>query len=529
IQEMQPWSLLSAWHNFNVLPLLMAGGFVVLFLHLKAGVRPEEMFIGVWGAFLLAMTALHSRFEYYLAVPLILLSSLFIVEALVVGLPALRSWMGEHRAGTPPREPPRAKDSRSPRQRPEKKKKGRDREKPKVDRAGRGREYALLGALVLALVAIAVIISLVQAIESGMDVPSTEIHEDWMESLVWMENHTPSPGVDYYGTYDPATFSYPPGSYGVLATWDAGHWITFFSRRIPNTNPFQDNLMGADGSAAFLLTPSEDKAETILDSLGTRYVITDAWTATDGFSGMVPWADPSLNITSYFEAFFVPDSLDPGSLGLYEFYTDDYFLSTMARLHFFDGSLTLPTTVRYLEYTVRQVPGPGETAPMSTVGPVVTRIENREAAKAEQDAAQVNANSRNGIHAAVVSDAPDRPTIEVPALSRFRLVHESPSDVAWEYESGETQPEAVKYVKVFEYVRGARIRGEGTIELPLVTNTGRAFTYRAESVNGEFVVPYSTEGNPYEVRATGPYRISGSDRTVQVTEDEVRSGGTVVP
>ena len=82
-------------------------------------------------------------------------------------------------------------------------------------------------------------------------------------------------------------------------------------------------------------------------------------------------------------------------------------------------------------------------------------------------------------------------------------------------------------VKIFEYVKGARIPGNGVIELPLVTNTGRTFNYRQESIGGEFIVPYSTTGNPYGVYATGPYHLVGTDRYFTVTEDEVTTGKTV--
>jgi len=63
--------------------------------------------------------------------------------------------------------------------------------------------------------------------------------------------------------------------------------------------------------------------------------------------------------------------------------------------------------------------------------------------------------------------------------------------------------------------------------VPIVTNTGRTFIYRQESVNGEFVVPYSTTGNHYEVRATGPYHITGTSRHISVTEDDVMTGNLV--
>ena len=43
----------------------------------------------------------------------------------------------------------------------------------------------------------------------------------------------------------------------------------------------------------------------------------------------------------------------------------------------------------------------------------------------------------------------------------------------------------MKYVKIFKYVKGAHVKGSGIIDIPLVTNQGRNFTYRQESVNGD--------------------------------------------
>ncbi|OPX73633.1 MAG: hypothetical protein A4E39_00945 [Methanoregulaceae archaeon PtaB.Bin152] len=82
-------------------------------------------------------------------------------------------------------------------------------------------------------------------------------------------------------------------------------------------------------------------------------------------------------------------------------------------------------------------------------------------------------------------------------------------------------------VKIFERVKGAQIRGEGTIELVLVTNQGRTFSYRQESRDGMFVVPYSTVQNPYPVRAEGPYRIAGTSLSYEVSEEDVREGRQV--
>ncbi|HMA05843.1 MAG TPA: oligosaccharyl transferase, archaeosortase A system-associated, partial [Methanomicrobiales archaeon] len=483
IQEMQPWSLLSAWRNLNVLPILMAGGFVFLAFRLKKGRFEEGVFLGVWAVFLLAMTILHSRFEYYIGVPVILLSAVCIVETWSRGSPGLRAWIAGRRAGRVPTTPSgeRPREIRSSRKKPaEKKRRRQNPEGPgKADSGdGKRRIAPLLAAAVLVLVASGAFISLVQDIQWGMNIAYREIPGDWREALLWMDGYTPVPGVDYFGRYGPENFSYPSGSYGILATWEAGHWITFFSHRIPNVNPFQDNLMGPGGGAAFFLAPREDQAATILSGLGTRYVVTDVWTATEKFQSLIPWVDPSVNATPYIRYFFIPDSVDKSHLIFDDYYAEGYFRSMIVRLHFLDGSMTLPTTVKYIEYTYRKVPGEGETAPMDTVGPVITRKQDLDAAAAAEKAASVNADPLKGYHAAVLSEMPTLPTTEIPALSRFRLVHESPSNITWGGNFSTALPERIRYVKVFEYVPGAHIRGTGIIELPLVTNTGRTFTYR---------------------------------------------------
>ncbi len=86
----------------------------------------------------------------------------------------------------------------------------------------------------------------------------------------------------------------------------------------------------------------------------------------------------------------------------------------------------------------------------------------------------------------------------------------------------------IKYVKIFEFVKGAQIPGEGIIELPVVTNTGRTFMYRQESENGMFIVPYPTTGGSYDVHATAGYHIVGTTRFITVTENDIAEGREVV-
>ena len=123
-------------------------------------------------------------------------------------------------------------------------------------------------------------------------------------------------------------------------------------------------------------------------------------------------------------------------------------------------------------------------------------------------------------YANLFSDMPDKPVQKVPALSHYRLIFESPENasVTTFPESTPVTLPGIKSVKIFEFVRGAQIHGEGIIEVPIVTNTGRVFVYRQESTQGLFTVPYSTEGNPYEVRATGPYHIAGTSQYFNVSE-----------
>jgi dolichyl-diphosphooligosaccharide--protein glycosyltransferase len=132
-------------------------------------------------------------------------------------------------------------------------------------------------------------------------------------------------------------------------------------------------------------------------------------------------------------------------------------------------------------------------------------------------------------YANIFSDLPDRPVQKVSALQHYRLVHESleNASVTPFPESDPIALPGIKYVKIFEYVKGAQIPGAGIIELPVVTNTGRTFTYRQESVNGRFIVPYPTGESPYDVRATAEYHVVGTSRYIAVTEDDITAGRQV--
>ncbi|MEN6609897.1 MAG: oligosaccharyl transferase, archaeosortase A system-associated [Methanoregulaceae archaeon] len=530
VQETAPWTVASAFTNQNAALLLMAGGLCLAAFRYARTWRRELAILLVWACVMLFLTAGHRRFEYYLAVPLVLLSAICIDEAVCAIEPWFRS---RYRArirkeGTESNaEHDPASQSGSRNAVPGKK--GRSGKIPSSpdNRSKMGYPVLIAGILVLCLTGVMIVISTGQDLVYGLSANDREISPDWLESLSWLETHTPDPGVGYYARYEQGNFTYPGSSYGVLAPWDTGHWVMFFAQRIPIMTPFQNNLYGSDGGAAFYLAGNESRAENILSGLGARYVITDARSSVDTFLSLIPWVDPAYDTTPYVKGILARDPANPKNLVLQNQYDNAYFQSMMVRLQEFDGSLVEPDTVQYIEYEVRQVPASGETSPLSGPAPVIRASTLMNATSAEQAAAAWNAQNISGSGVIILSDRPDKPVQELPALRHFRLIHESPANATVSVNGGSVQLPGVKTVKIFEYVRGAHIMGTGIISLPVTTNTGREFVYLQKSTDGEFIVPYATEGNSSGVHATGPYRILGTSLTYQVSGNDVLNGTTV--
>jgi dolichyl-diphosphooligosaccharide--protein glycosyltransferase len=339
------------------------------------------------------------------------------------------------------------------------------------------------------------------------------MNQDWRDSLVWMQNNTPATGVNYYTIYNKNSFTYPNSSYGVMSWWDYGHMITYIAQRIPNANPFQAGVSGPDGAAAYFMATNESTANTILDHDGTRYVITDIEMDTGKFWAMATWFNSTAAASPYQTTFLVPDQTDASSYQSALLNEQPYYDTMVSRLHNFDGSMVTASSAYYVEYADQSI--------THASYPVLTNAAEMNVSAAATRAAQYNQNAPAGYHAEVLSASVVLPITDVPALQHYRLVHESSTNV---FNSDKID---VKYVKIFEYVKGAHIKGSGIIEVPLVTNTGRNFTYSQQSVNGEFVVPYSTTGNPYDVKATGKYRIVGTGTTFDVPESAVMQGLTI--
>jgi dolichyl-diphosphooligosaccharide--protein glycosyltransferase len=533
VVETLPWTLSGAWENFTIALILMAGGLLVLGYTLVKKRTNQSVFLLVWSVVMLLLTIRFQRFQYYFTINVVMLSAICIAEPISWRKDTIVQYSAAitSRLFKSPVFPNNAGGDNSenipPTPKKDKKKETKRPVKNPVNYLGTLKDITVITVVILTIGLIA--FSLSQDIQYGFSTPQHAISPDWVESLAWLETNTPQTGVEYFTSYEARGFSYPQESYGIMAVWDAGHWITFFSNRIPITNPFQDNLGGSSGAAAYFLSQNESQADEILHALGGKYVITNSDMAVDTFTNLVPWPSGSVDISPYIKWFMLPDANNPSHLQKVHRFDDAYFKTMVTRLHNFDGSMQIPKTETFVQYMIRQVPAAGETAgDVNGYARVITSEQERDVSPVHNDTRIVREGKdlKPGQYASVFSDLPNRTVQEIPALKHYRLIHESPNNASVKIfpESNFITLSDIKYVKIFEYVKGAHISGEGIIEVPLVTNTGRAFVYRQESENGEFVVPYSTQDNPYDVRATGQYHIVGTSRYIAVTEKDVTEG-----
>ncbi|KDE56340.1 oligosaccharyl transferase, archaeosortase A system-associated [Methanoculleus sp. MH98A] len=526
VQEARAWSFAAAWATFHWGLVLAAGGAVALLWQNLERVNPAHIFVLIWSGIILASTAAHVRYEYYLAANIALLSAVFAGAVINATWKDVARLLGRGSGSKASPAPEAAEKQETPAKKGKKGGKAPDTRKAKNPKRDQP-DYLKVGALAAA-VAVTLLFagtSLMGNIALANSAKYGGMDSEWMEALEWMGENTPDPGVDYYAIYDRNTFTYPEEAYGVMSWWDYGHWITFLSKRIPNNNPFQHGVSGPNGSATYFVSTSEEAANRVLDNVGTRYVITDIQLDTMKFHAPATWADPEVGQKPFQPYFLLPESAGSTNYQAVPFNTQEYYLTMVSRLHNFDGSMTDPTeaSVIYAEYR--------EPEAANTSLPVITRTVQMNATAGAAAVEAYNRDAPAGSGATLLNmyyqfqgDSILQPLERVPALQHYRLVHETPGNVYGNV--GEGGPD-LKTVKIFEYVPGATIRGEGIIEVPIVTNTGREFTYRQESVNGTFVVPYATSGWSGEVKATGQYRIAGTGQTFDVTEEDILQGRTI--
>jgi len=334
------------------------------------------------------------------------------------------------------------------------------------------------------------------------------MNKNWYDALVWMNENTP--GKEFYDEYllhdyPPRTsdvYQYPNETYGVMSWWDYGHWITAIAHRMPNANPFQQGIGNKynekPGAAPFFTAFNESEANAIADELGVKYVVSDVEMATGKFYAMATWAEGTLEEAGsiYYAGQGYVYSTPDGRIGIapsqfqmpqnsqlitiMNVPSENYYNTMEARLHIFDGFGLKNYRLLY------------------------------------------ESKSTN--------------TIEI----LYRLVYNNFYSQTLGYPPINATPTG--YVKVFEYVPGAKITGKVSndtepnepiiLNLIIQTNQDRVYNYAqvTEPVNGtySFTVPYAQE-TKYPVKPVSPYYVSigNTTKTISITDDDVLNGNTI--
>ena len=508
IQEMSSWSFDLAASSFNIGLLLALGGFAVLVWKIIHDKSPVALFVLIWSLFMFLATVAHIRWEYFFAVNVALLSAVCVSWAIsFAGTEVAKLFGKKHQ--------------------PDSEQKGK-KGKKSVPSASEKPDVLKIGVLTVVIILALVFtgISGVNAVQSASAYGEIGVTEkDWIEATEWLVDGTPETGIDYYELYEKEGFSYPSEAYGIMSWWDYGHYITTIGERIPNSNPFQAGVSGTYGAAQVLTSTDENAVVQKLNHLRTKYVMTDYQMAGSKFGAMSIWANPAVQTEPYYTHLLQQSS--GGSYSVVTGYTEEYYNTLTVRLQNFDGSYTEADSV-ILALTDSSA---GYGYPVITY--TKSYVNADDAWKAAKEYNSQSANTEAGRYAYVLSvpnpykpETYFTPNTDIQALKHFRLVHESDTYVVPvdSYTVGVTEPNGggTAWVKTFEYVKGAVIKGNGIISIDVTTNNGRTFTYRQVSENGQFIVPYAT-GQTGEIK-TGIYKIEGTGQTFTVSEKAVQNG-----
>lgn len=462
--------------------------------------RAENMLVLVWAAFITAAAFTQIRFNYYLVVPVAVLNAYLVGR--VISLASFGNWSSY-----------------------------KDVEGVQV--------IAVLFVILIVTPVLVVPASIGSTGYSSIDDTSTAVATgqntgpgavtEWDGTLDWMANETPEEGnyggannadeLSYYGTFDQQNddFSYPEGAYGVMSWWDYGHWITVQGERIPNANPFQE---GARTAAKYLLAPSEQEANQVIDSLGedqeqTRYVMVD-WKMVEPSSkfGAPTVFNDEVNRYDFYTNLY--QGVDSGQARLAtRVKSQQYYQSQMARLYLYHGSAVDPRPI-VVDYDRIGGANPDQfiKTPSNPNATVMRTFDNMSAARqfVEEDGT------------AQIGGVGPFPSERVPALQHYRLVKQSDSsasgsqqwvqavrsEMALLQQAGVNPNSVVRtdpaWVKTFERVPGATVEGTGPANTTVTaqvrmspTGKNTSFVYRQQAQTGPdgtftMTLPYSTTG-----------------------------------
>jgi len=545
IAEARPMEWSNIWGWFTTTFFLAFAAFALIGYNISREWRAEEILLFVWSAIILFACFGQNRFSAYYAVNVAILCGFLswkIIEFVAVreaekgemGMKGSRVQLEEERG---------------------RKAKGKRKEKAIKTQKGYGAEAKgrkeegkkfLRADIAITFIVILLVVFAFPLNESwttanrGCGGP----RDDWYESLSWMRENTPHPGVDYYALY-PKKYNYPDSAYSVMSWWDYGNWITYIAHRIPIANNFQQGIGGpykrnSPGASVFFISKNESEANNVLNALDARYVVTafplaDAMKSYHNLYGAIAfWANDSSG------EYKVSHAEERTTFELRE----EYFNTIVTKLHMFDGTaahfkggylgkttilLIMPFQTETLQHYRLVHESSTYMIPYVILNAKTDDLQAWEC-YAGKNYTNVESSAHRLHHGVIARDDPN--------LAKWTPPFFSP----------------VSFVKVFEYVKGARIKGRATngsivgIATNITTNQDRVFMYSQITMpNGtyEFIVPYSTEGpieregyTNFDVLAT-PYAIRtghienetivwDTRKKLEVTEEEVMEGKTVI-
>ncbi|MDV0445193.1 hypothetical protein MmiAt1_07500 [Methanimicrococcus sp. At1] len=512
-------SALSLFTTFSVMGYIWILALPIMAYIAVKNNSMEKILLVVWTVILLWAMVQQNRFTYYFVVPVVILTSWLFME-LARAVKADEAWalFNKNFLSKDRNKQPEPAPSYSSKQ--EKAQSRRDSSKVKAKPADNGNEKIAVAAVVL-IIALGFLLvptySLTTQYVSGTGGPN----EAWIDASLWLRDNTPEPGLDWFGHYEEplqdidgdgvadtgsgigiehfenqasiVPFDYPGLAYGVLSWWDYGHWLEVIGERMVNANPFQFGVGGRRGA------------------------ITDE---------MIPGAAPFFVAETEKEATGYLADIDPreDKVGARYIVTDIEMASGMSKFYAMTA-WTLDTQ----NYSVTINLNGQDTTLIGSdryFNSMVYRLHMLDAVGLEQYRLVYESMGYSSSS-----------TMSAQEIFYKQLYNQLYSKSVTETNTG--------YVKIFEYVEGAVIKGTAapneTVDLTLTiqTNQNRIFNYN-QSVKADadgsfsFTVPYSTTGpktgeTNFAVKPIGSYTVKygAAEERVDVSEDDILNGRTV--
>jgi len=418
---LSPWgefSLVLVWGNFTTSFFLSLVALVILiYLLIKRG-GVEKNFLVVWSVIILLAMIGQRRFAYYFTVN----------GALLTGY---LSWQMLGLAGFREPEAGEAKAAKEV---------SRKRAVPKK------RQFRITVIQVNMALALLIVFLLVYSPNVLFPTPGTSPtvntasqaryapSDGWVNSLNWLRENTPDPfgsPDSYYRHYQRPTgrYQYPDSAYGVMAWWDYGYWITRIGHRIPNANPSQDPGP-LTAVASFFTSQDEKTARSVMDEMGSSYVIIDFETSLSKFWAIARWAGKERE--AFFDTYYTQQGNQLRAYKIY--YYPEFYRSVSTRLYIYNGQAVTPKKTTVISYEEM----------MTVEGVVLKVVTSEEGFDSYQEAESYLLSQESG-NFRIVSDNPYDSPVPLEALEKFRVIHESENMIMLPNQN------VVPAVKIFEY------------------------------------------------------------------------------